>query len=160
MKPSLRPAIVGISFLSSIGADAIAQTPVPAAPSEEVQLAQDIKEVETRVGMSAPMEAEIINGVDPVAESADLGWLIDVTIDQVEAAVDSAAATPGNDDDIEAMRLKHQGSYRFYSGDAAPEEEPESAPDAGTNAVPETPPEPAPPATSEATPANMPAPQN
>ena len=119
--PPLKSALTGVSFLAMLGLNANIQASTPAADStadaQQIQLGKDIQEVETSVGMSAPMESETVDGVDPVQEAADLGWIIDVSLDEVESALDSAAATATADDDIEAMRLKHQGSYRFYSGE-------------------------------------------
>ena len=77
-----------------------------------------------RLGMSAPMEAPEAGEEDFVVIAQKDGWIIEVTLEQVEAALKAAAATPSNEDDIAAMRLAHRGSYRFYLDDKAPAEKP------------------------------------
>lgn len=67
-----------------------------------------------RLGMSAPMELPEPGEVDFVAEAQANGWIVEATLEEVEAALKAAAATPSPDDDAAAMRLVHRGSYRFY----------------------------------------------
>lgn len=82
------------------------------------RMEREQKRIAERLGMSAPMEVELINGVDPVMEALENGFIIEATLEEVEAALAKAAATPEIEDDIEALRLKHRGSYRYFVPDA------------------------------------------
>ena len=87
---------------------------VQAAEAEaQAQMDEAKIEVFERVGISAPMDLEMIHGVDSVEEARKLGLIVDVTLEEVEAALADAATTPEVEDDIEALRLKHFGSYPF-----------------------------------------------
>lgn len=86
-----------------------------------------------RLCISAPMELELENGVDPVAEARGNGLILDVSLEQVEAALAAAAKTPELEDDQRAMNLKHWGSYRFYGGDVADESPPSDVPPASNS---------------------------
>lgn len=97
----------------------LAQNPQPDAENrnEDVNRAamkEAVAEVYERVQMSAPMAVEIEAGVDPVEEAVDLGLIVEVSLEEVEAALAAAAATPDPQDDLVAMDLRHRGSYRFY----------------------------------------------
>jgi hypothetical protein len=72
------------------------------------------KRIANRVGMSAPMEIDTDDGIDPVMEAMEKGLIVEATLEEVEAALAKAAATPDTADDIEAHRLKHNGSYRYF----------------------------------------------
>ncbi len=87
-----------------------------------------IAEVQDRVGMSAPMEIVIEAGTDPVIEAVNDGLIVDASLEQVEAALAAAAATPDPEDDLRALELKHRGSYRFFC-DVAPSPPADDTPD-------------------------------
>lgn len=88
---------------------------VDTAGADVIKMDHDVKEVQRRVNMAAPMELELENGVDPVAEAEKNGFIIEATLEQVEAALAAAAATPDTEDDKRALELRHRGSYRFFS---------------------------------------------
>ncbi len=73
-------------------------------------------EISKEVGMAAPLDEELIDGVDPVVEQWESGYIIPATLQEVKAALAAAAATPDREDDIQALILKHRGSYRFFLG--------------------------------------------
>jgi hypothetical protein len=77
------------------------------------------RRIAERVGMSAPMEIELVNGVDPIQEIMNDGFIMEATLEEVEAALSAALKTPTLNDDKAAHRLKHRGSYRFFAPDAA-----------------------------------------
>lgn len=104
-------------------------------PVDEEALDAAITEVQERVEMSAPMELEIEAGVDPVIEAVELGLIVDVSLEEVEAALAAAAATPEIEDDQRAMLLKHRGSYRFFCGESDGEIPLPEAPPAETPAT-------------------------
>lgn len=76
------------------------------------------KLISERLHITAPMEIEFVNGIDPVMEAYENGFIIEATLEQVEAALDAAANTPDEEDDLEALELKHRGSYRFFSSES------------------------------------------
>jgi hypothetical protein len=84
---------------------------VPRMEKEQVRIAQ-------RLQMSAPMEIELVNGKDPILEAYEDGFIIEATLEQVEAALAAAATTPDPEDDLAAQELRHRGSYRFFSPDS------------------------------------------
>lgn len=79
------------------------------------------KEITSRVGMSAPMEAPEEGELDVVAMAYEQGWIIEATLEEVEGALKAAAATPSTEDDVEAMTLAHRGSYRYFLNGDKPE---------------------------------------
>ncbi len=94
----------------------------PAADTPEVvaaKLDHDQKQVRDRVGIAALMEVDPDAGPDLVAEGVRSGYIIEVTLEEVEAALASAAATPDPEDDKRALDLRHRGSYRFFSPSTA-----------------------------------------
>ncbi len=116
--PSL--ALLGVTaFALDSGADSQAAaspgSPVATEDAAAVARMEEQKaEIITRVGMSAPMELPEDDEEDFVTEAQKIGWIVEVSLDEVEAALKAAAATPSHDDDIAAKRLAHRGSYRFY----------------------------------------------
>lgn len=78
-------------------------------------MAMEKNRIRNRLQITAPMELDAVNGVDPVTEATENGLIVEATLEEVEAALQAAAATPGTDDDKAAMQLRHRGSYRFYS---------------------------------------------
>jgi len=85
----------------------------------EVRRMEDQKcEILVRVGMAAPLDAaettDPSTGVDSVQEIYDSGFIIAVTLEEVEAALHAAAQTPETEDDTNALILMHRGSYRFF----------------------------------------------
>lgn len=73
------------------------------------------EKVRGRLRMSAMLEA----GVDPamdaeIEEFYRSGWIIDATVDEVESALEAAAATPSTEDDVKAQILAHRASCRFF----------------------------------------------
>ena len=104
-------------------AEATSEAKDPAVEARIARMEEEQKRIADRLGMSAPMEIELIDGVDPVMEAMQKGLIIEATLEEVEAALAKAAATPDTADDIEAHRLKHGGSYRYF----VPEEPLQSA---------------------------------
>lgn len=102
--------------------------PTREVPVDQTTLGDAIAEVQDQVEMSAPMELEVEAGIDPVVEAYDLGVIVDVTLEQVEAALAAAALTPEIEDDQAALELKHRGSYRFFCGEITMESEPPTEP--------------------------------
>lgn len=76
------------------------------------------KRIQERLQISAPMEIELENGVDPVLEARENGFIIEATLEEVEAALAAAAKTTDPQDDLTAQELKHRGSYRFFTPDS------------------------------------------
>ena len=114
------------------GADsqAAASPDSPVATEEDAAVArmeEQKAEIITRVGMSAPMELPEAGEEDFIEKAREEGWMIEVTLEEVEAALKAAAATPSHEDDIAAMRLAHRGSYRFYLDEQGSAEEPATA---------------------------------
>jgi hypothetical protein len=86
-----------------------------AAAEMRIKLDRAANNVRERLHMSVMIEASD----DPVeeAEIAELyrsGWIIDATVDQVEAAIKAAVATPTLEDDIAARILAHRASCRYF----------------------------------------------
>lgn len=114
------------------------QEPTRDTPVDQTTLDAAIAEVQDTVEMSAPMELEYEAGVDPVVEAYDLGVIVDVTLEQVEAALAAAALTPEIEDDQAALELKHRGTYRFFCGEVTlqpppPTDPPATEPDPDAN---------------------------
>jgi hypothetical protein len=118
----LAVSVAGLAAVSlSLFAAGSAQSPTPPASHAdraEVAMKEDIQDVQERVHMAAPMEQQLENGLDPVEEARENGFIIEATLEQVEAALAAAATTPDLEDDKRALDLKHRGSYRFYSPSA------------------------------------------
>lgn len=74
----------------------------------------DIADVQRRVKISAPMEL-VEDGPDAIAEAVANGFIVEATLEEVEAALTAAAATLDEEDDKRALELRHRGSYRFFS---------------------------------------------
>lgn len=81
-------------------------------------------EISRRVGMSSCLEISNAGGEDFVAMAQEKGLIVEVTLDEVEAALKAAAATPQREDDLAAMNLAHWGSYRFFLDDKPAEAAP------------------------------------
>ena len=102
-------------------------TPMSRTPGEDGQrnnlslaaMEKEQKRIVDRLQISAPMELELENGVDPVLEAYRSGYIVDATLEEVEAAMKAAAATPELEDDKAALRLRHRGSYRFFAPEAS-----------------------------------------
>lgn len=121
MKKRLIPILSTALALTAVAWSAIAISADDSATVDKstaelvARMDHQIKEVEQRVHMSAPMELRLENGRDPIAEAVASGFIIETTLEEVEAALAAAAATPEPEDDQRAMALKHRGSYRFFS---------------------------------------------
>ncbi len=89
-----------------------AEAPVDQARIDRMEAER--KRIAERVGMSAPMEVELVNGKDPIREAVENGFIVEATLEEVEAALAAALRTSDLEDDIAAQRLKHQGSYRYF----------------------------------------------
>lgn len=107
-----------IIALTSLGAfcwTAMAQQPdVKKQPDRIAQMEKKQAEISERVGMTSCLEISDLANEEFVAKAVENGLIIETTLDEVEAALKSAAKTPDNQDDIAAMRLAHWGSYRFF----------------------------------------------
>lgn len=99
---------------TAVGDFAGAMEESPANQARIAQMKYKKADIIERVGMSAPMELPEPGEHDFIAKAKEMGWIIDTTLEQVEAALKAAAATPSAEDDIAAMRLAHRGSYRFF----------------------------------------------
>ena len=76
-------------------------------------------EISKRVGMSSCLEISDAGGEDFVATALEKGLIVEATLEEVEAALKAAAATPQREDDLAAMNLAHWGSYRFFVDEKA-----------------------------------------
>lgn len=113
----------GLALGRAVGADLISAKPVTPAEKEMAarriaRMEEEQKRIADRLGMSAPMEIELVNGIDPVTEALNDGFIVEATLEEVEAALAKAAATPETTDDVEAYRLAHRGSYRYFEPEA------------------------------------------
>lgn len=86
-------------------------------PSQRMEARQ--QEIFERIGLPAPMELPEPGEPDFAAEAIESGWIMEVTLEEVEAALEAAKATPSREDDVVAMRMAHRGSYRFFLDDAS-----------------------------------------
>ena len=90
----------------------------PLDPAEEARVSRmeaRINLIASRLGMAAPMEKGFPYEERMIARNLADGTIVEVTLEEVEAAVAAAATTPDTQDDIAAERLKHCGSYRFFA---------------------------------------------
>ena len=90
-------------------------------PSDKKSAAMRVKldrasaKVRDRLHMSCMIEVS-----DDPAEEAEIaelfrsGWIIEATVEDVEAARQAATATPGLEDDAAAQALAHRASCRFF----------------------------------------------
>jgi hypothetical protein len=70
-------------------------------------------EILADVAMSSSLEVE--DGDEEVLQNAyRSGWVIETTLAEVKSKLDAARSTPSTEDDVEAMRLAHRGSYRLF----------------------------------------------
>lgn len=81
---------------------------------------QRVQEIRARVGMSALLEQPGPGEHDVIQDLLDAGQIVEATLEEVEAALAAAKATPEREDDLKAMKLAHQGSYRFFLEDGLP----------------------------------------
>lgn len=119
------------AWLAGAGTQTEIEVPVSARVtgdevSDSAKQVEDAQALQTRVARQASdvrnrlhMAAVVSVGDDPgeEAEIAELyrsGWIIDATVDEVEAALQAAAATPSTADDVEAKELAHRASCRFF----------------------------------------------
>ncbi len=85
------------------------------AAEMRVKMDRAAANVRERLHMSAMLEVS-----DDSAEEAEIaelyrsGWIIEATVEEVEAALKAAAATPSLEDDIAAQILAHRASCRFF----------------------------------------------
>lgn len=125
MKVKTKTALTMIPLFVALAWSAFAQSDIPAPGTEadenaaavaaEAKLDQAVAEVTTRLHMPAMLEIS----EDPAqeAEIAELhqsGWIVDATVDEVESALQAAAATPELEDNIAALILAHRASCRFF----------------------------------------------
>lgn len=95
--------------------DKTGEASVDKAAETRVKLDLATKNVRERLHMSAMLEAS-----DDPAEEAEIaelyrtGWIIEATVEQVEAALKAAAATPSLEDDVAARVLAHRASCRYF----------------------------------------------
>lgn len=119
-----------IFFGEETGETVSSTPPSPVFPSELIASGNsEITAAEARftgaTGMAANYAAEP-GEADPVQEMVENGFIIDASIADVTAALESAAATPGIEDDRAATIFAHRASCRFFvedQGDSAPNEE-------------------------------------
>ncbi len=119
MKSTIKLAAMMLPSLAVLGVAALvfASPDSPVATEEDAALARMESKKESiiqRLGMSAPMELPEAGEEDFITKAQEEGWMIEVTLEEVEAALKAAATTASIEDDIVAKRLAHRGSYRFY----------------------------------------------
>lgn len=79
------------------------------------KLEQASSEVRARLHMPAMLEMTDNPADDAeIAELYQSGWIIDATVEEVEAALKAAAATPGPEDDSAALVFAHRASCRYF----------------------------------------------
>jgi hypothetical protein len=73
------------------------------------------QEVRTRLRMPAMLQvSEDPSEEEEIQELYRSGWIIEASLEEVEAAIKAAAATPSPDDDVAAKILAHRASCRFF----------------------------------------------
>lgn len=126
MKKHLIPILSAALALTAMAWSAVAFTAEELTTAEKTKshdlMVSKQTDIIKRLGMSAPMELPDDGVTDFVKTAMDEGWIIEATLEEVEAALKAAAATPSREDDIAAMRLAHRGSYRYFLEDKAPAE--------------------------------------
>ncbi len=96
--------------------DATSSKAEPAADQARIaRMDSEVNLIASRLGMSAPMEEDGQIAPGFIERAYAEGGIVDVTLEEVEAAIGAAAKTPGTGDDIDAQVLKHRGSYRFFA---------------------------------------------
>ena len=89
-------------------------------PAEDARVSRmdaRINLLASRLGMAAPMEENSLLDSEDLRRKYAEGMIVDATIEQVESAISAAAKTPGTGDDIDALILKHRGTYRYFAPD-------------------------------------------
>ena len=84
---------------------------------QALRRALDRASSEMRRRLHMPVMLEVSDDPSEEAEIMELyrsGWIVEATVDEVEAAIDAAAATPEIEDDIAARILAHRASCRFF----------------------------------------------
>ena len=118
MKKYFIPIFAVVSALTFVAWSAIAASTTEATTLEKEKLHARMvskqAEIYKRVGMSAPMELPEVGESDFVTTAMEEGRIIEATLEEVEAALIAAGATPSRQDDIAAMRMAHRGSYRYF----------------------------------------------
>lgn len=126
--------IPAFGFMAAVAAYALEQTvtqhsamPPAALGSTAPEIASREKmdrkaeKIRNRLGIPSPLDAsqtaDPLTGYDPMMELYESGLIVPATLEQVEAALKAAAATPDPEDDRAALILKHRGSYRFFVND-------------------------------------------
>lgn len=72
-------------------------------------------EIVARLHMPAMLEVSDDPGEEAeIMELHRSGWIVEATVEEVEAAMKAAALTPGLDDDRAARTLAHRASCRFF----------------------------------------------
>jgi hypothetical protein len=92
--------------------------PISEAPADQARIARmeaEQKRLAERLRVSSPMEREIVNGKDLLADAVSSGYLIEVTAEQVEKALQDASLTATLEDDKAALDLLHRGTFRFFA---------------------------------------------
>lgn len=97
--------------LGSDGGDA-------SATETQEKLEHASSEVRTRLHRPAMLEVSEDPGDEAeIMELYNSGWIIQATVDEVEAALQAAAATPDTEDDRAALVLAHRASCRYFLED-------------------------------------------
>ncbi|MES2995810.1 MAG: hypothetical protein V4733_03275 [Verrucomicrobiota bacterium] len=78
-----------------------------------IRAAED--DIRRRIGMPVQLVAGVDPGMDAeIEEMRRTGWLVDVTVEEIEAVLQAAAATSEIEDDQAATELAHRASCRFF----------------------------------------------
>ncbi|GAA5129286.1 hypothetical protein JIN84_03180 [Luteolibacter yonseiensis] len=102
---------------SNESSEASQDEPVVSGTSAEIvaEMEQAASEIRTRLHMPALLD--VTEDPEREAEIAELyrsGWIIKATVEEVEAAIEAAAATPDLEDDRAAQVLAHRASCRYF----------------------------------------------
>jgi len=95
-------------------ASQVTETPSDGPEDRVAKMDQECKLIIENLKVAPFMEVELENDVDPVSKLEESGFIVEISREEVEAAVAAAVATPDPDDDQRALELMHRGSYRFY----------------------------------------------
>lgn len=97
--------------------ETFAEKPQSSECSAEVRGKLDRAAAKVRASLH---RSSMLEASDDPAENAEIeelhhsGWIIKATVEEVEAALQAAALTPTEEDDVAARILAHRASCRYY----------------------------------------------
>jgi hypothetical protein len=118
-------AMIGFVTWQTALSEEVASSPISPTESQADVATSSVSEEEQRLVAAEELIRDRINiapmfvqqegsETDQVVDLQAMGMIIEVTLEEVEAALAAAAATEEPEDDIEAARLQQWGSYRYY----------------------------------------------